>query len=272
MNPFAMVDISAEEFRLFQSWVARELGIQLNESKTSLIRGRLHVRLRRLNLRSFREYFDLVSQPGSGDEREQMIDLLTTHETRFFREPTHFEFLEKLATDRSASAGPLRVWSAACSSGEEAYSAALVLGNAMGLSGWSVFGSDVSVPAVQKAAEGVYPMRRESEIAPAYLKRFGMRGVRSMHGTFTFDPGLRKAVTFAPLNLMSDHRHDGLYDVVFLSNVLIYFGQQAKKDVLRRVLQKIKPGGYLFAGRSESMNIIGEDLKWVRHSIYCLQK
>jgi chemotaxis protein methyltransferase CheR len=261
-------DLSVKEFKVYQEFLLKEFGIRLADSKIALVRGRLGARIRKLGLGSFSEYFEFAMNRINTEERSIMIDKLTTHETRFFREPGHFNWLADHVSVNSAADRKFRVWSAASSTGEEAFSAAMILADRIGMHRWEILGTDVSPGSVENATRAVYDTRREANISEDFLKKYCLRGVGQMEGFFTIRPDLQKQVQFKPMNLMAIERNIGLFDVVFLNNVLIYFDQSARKSTVKAILDHIRPGGHLIVGSSESLNGITEDLQWVRQSIY----
>ncbi|NMG03935.1 CheR family methyltransferase [Azoarcus taiwanensis] len=262
--------ISQNEFEQFRALMRRVAGVELSPQKKSLVSGRLGRRLRALGLVSFGEYFRLVAGGTDPQEYERMVDLLTTHETYFFREPGHFDYLAdvvlpQLRTDRRS----VRVWSAASSSGEEAYSLAMVLADRLGIDAqWEVFASDISREVVDKARGGIYAMQRIDGIPSDYLRRFCLRGVGSREGTLQVDPELRRRVRFAQVNLNEQLARIGDFDVIFLRNVLIYFDLPTKRRIVERVARQLRPGGWLFIGHSESLNGLDLPLSQARPTIY----
>lgn len=266
---YSAKDLTREEFRLYQDYLLGNLGIRLADSKVALVRGRLHSRIRKLGLDSYGEYLKFATASENRDEYSIMIDKLTTHETRFFREMAQYKWLLSFTTERKKTGErPFRVWSAACSSGEEVYSIAMVLSTTIGADGWEVHGSDVSQISVNKAATAVYENRREREIPEEYLKQFCLRGVDSMAGYFAVKPELKKRTTFKQMNLVDPGNSQDLFDVVFMNNVMIYFDQKARVQVIKMVRERLRQGGYLIVGASESINGIAEGFEWVQQSIY----
>jgi chemotaxis protein methyltransferase CheR len=263
-----MNTISDTEFTRFQRFIYDAAGITMSPAKKALVCGRLAKRLQAHQLGSFGEYFELLSSGRAADEVQTAVDLLTTNETYFFREPKHFELLRTLATAASASAQPFRVWSAASSSGEECYSIAMVLADCLGSRSWEVVGSDISKRVLQRARAGHYPLERTRHIPPAYLKRFCLRGTGEQDGTLLVERNLRSRVSFAQVNLNADLPNMGLFDVVFLRNVMIYFNGDTKRQVVARVLSLLKPGGHFCIGHSESLNDISSAVQQLAPSIY----
>jgi chemotaxis protein methyltransferase CheR len=263
------IAISQSEFEQFRALMRQAAGIDLPPQKISLVSGRLARRLRALGINTFGDYYRLVSGGGAHDEFERMVDLLTTHETYFFREGKHFEFLADSVLPQLGRARAPRLWSAASSSGEEAYSLAMVLDDRLGADvAWEVVGSDISRDVLDKARTGIYAMNRIDGIPPDYLRRYCLRGVGSRDGTLQVDAGLRQRVRFAQVNLNENLASVGEFDVVFLRNVLIYFDLATKRRIVERVVRQMRPGGWLFIGHSESLNGFDVGLRQERPTIY----
>lgn len=259
------VTLSQAEFEQFRALMRKVAGIDLPPHKASLVSGRLARRLRALGLKSFGDYYRIVSGTSARDEFERMVDLLTTHETYFFREARHFDYLAHGVLPQLGRARTLRVWSAASSSGEEAYSIAMVLADRLGMdAAWEVLGSDISREVLDKARAGVYATTRIDGIPPDYLRRFCKRG----EGTLEIDAALRRRLRFAQVNLNENLNGVGEFDVVFLRNVLIYFDLPTKRRIVERIVRQLRPGGWLFIGHSESLNGLDLDLRAERPTIY----
>lgn len=261
--------ISDVEFGRFRDLMRRTAGVELAPSKKQLVSGRLGRRLRAHGLKSFSDYYQLVVGGTQADELDRVVDLLTTHETYFFREPKHFEFLAADVLPRLRGADALRVWSAASSTGEEAYSLAMVLMDHLGAGAcWEVFGSDISHEVLKEAATGVYAMNRIDGIPGDYLRRFCLRGIGTREGTLRIDAALRRRVRFAPANLNDSLAGVGQFDIVFLRNVLIYFDLPGKQQIVHRVLGQLKPHGWLFIGHAETLNGVSTSVRQERPTIY----
>lgn len=260
--------ITDQEFALFQRLIHKIAGISMADSKKVLLVGRLQKRLRHHNLSTFSEYYRMVSSSQHSDELQIMVDLLTTNETYFFREPKHFEFLRDHVTDRH-SAAMFRIWSAASSSGEEAYTMAMVLAEHLSSAPWEVFGSDISTQVLEKARQGVYPLERTNGIPPALLSRYCLKGVRSQSGNLMMAPELKKRVNFAQVNLTQPIDNSiGDFDIIFLRNVMIYFNLETKRQVIANLTPRLKTGGFFIVGHSESLNGFNGILEQVRPTIY----
>jgi len=247
------VALSDAGFELFRNWLLRVSGIGLAPGKKAMVAGRLGKRVRQLGLGSYEDYHRLVlSQPG---EAQLALDLLTTNETHFFREKPHFDFLR--ATILPGAARPLRVWSAAASSGQEAYSLAMVLARHARHDGWEVFGTDISAQMVERARGGQYDIGQSTRIPAEDLRAFCLRGVGSQDGTFVIAPQLRQRVRFERANLASPLPDVGMFDLILLRNVLIYFPQDIKRQVAEQLVTRLRPGGWLMVGHSESISDLG---------------
>jgi chemotaxis protein methyltransferase CheR len=265
MNTTVITDI---EFNRFQRFIYDAAGITLSPAKKAMVSGRLSKRLQAHQLNNYSEYFELLVSGKAANEVQTAIDLLTTNETYFFREPKHFDLLRKLAMDAASSRQPFRVWSAASSTGEECYSIAMVLADCLGDAAWDVVGSDISARVLQRARSGHYPMERTQHIPPDYLRRFCLKGNGEQEGTLLVERQLRSRVSFAQVNLNTDLPQLGSFDVIFLRNVMIYFNADTKQKVVARVLAQLKPGGHFCIGHSESLNEISTAVRQVAPSIY----
>jgi chemotaxis protein methyltransferase CheR len=265
-------EISQGEFARFQRFIFDMAGITMSDSKKALVSGRLAKRLQHLGLPTYDAYFRLLTDGAHKDEAQLAVDLLTTNETYFFRESRHFDLLREAA--QAARAGlradaPFRVWSAACSSGEEPYSIAMVLADVLGAAPWEVTASDISTRVLQRARTGHYPMERTEHVPHDYLRRYCLKGIREQQGTLLVNRALRERVQFRQVNLNTALPGDlGTYDVVFLRNVMIYFNGETKRQVVMRVLGRMKPGAHLFIGHSESLQELGDMVRPIIPSVY----
>ena len=264
--------LSAAEFRLFQRLIYSQAGIALGPSKKELLVARLRRRLRALGIRSFRDYHRLVEHDA--EERVRMLDCISTNETRFFREPRQFEFLEQqILPDLRAAGGhrpgSLRVWSAGCSTGEEPYSLAMTLLDQ--LPDWQVeiLATDLSTRVLQAAREALWPIEKSAEIPFAYRKRFMLRGIRRQGGKMKAGPEIRSLIRFARLNLNDlTYPPMGQFQLIFCRNVLIYFDADSRQRVIRRLLDRLTPSGVLFLGHAESLSGLDKTVRSVGPNIY----
>ena len=263
------IRITSQEFALFQRLIYKIAGISLNDSKRELLVGRLTKRLRQHTLTSFASYYRLLATGEYAEELQIMVDLLTTNETYFFREPGHFAFLRDELIPRHRNNSAFRVWSAASSSGEEAYSIAMLLADTLGEAPWEIVGSDICTKVLARATTGHYSLERTEGIPPAYMRRFCLKGVREQAGTFLIVPELRQRARFRQINLMQPvDAGIGEFDVIFLRNVMIYFDTPTKAKVVHNLLPRLKPGGHLIIGHSETLNGITDRVMTVRPTIY----
>lgn len=246
--------LSDQDFHKIRTMMADFSGIQMADHKKALVAGRLMKRLKALRLGSFHDYVVLLQSPAHQEERRLAIDLLTTNETFFFREKSHFDYLLNLLQKNPTR--PTRIWSAACSSGEEVYSLAMTLQE--GLShhtAWDVVGSDIARPVLEKAERAIYPMQQSSQIPHDWLVRYCLRGIQQQDGFFCIQPSLTQHVSFRCINLNQPIPEEiGMFDIIFLRNMLIYFDFQAKQAILTRILTRLKPGGLLFVSHSEGLH------------------
>ena len=250
--------ISNIEFARFQQFIYQAAGIQLSDAKKSLVSSRLAGRLRQRAVASFGEYFQLISSASEAAETQIAIDLLTTNETYFFRERKHFDLLRRVTAERLSSPREFRVWSAASSSGEEAYSIAMVLAQQLGERPWEVFASDLSTRVLARARAGHYPMERATQIPRDFLQRFCLKGTGPQQGTLLVAPELRARVRFEQVNLTRPLPDVGQFDVIFLRNVMIYFDVKTKRTVVDALRSKLRPGGYFLIGHSETLHGIDD--------------
>lgn len=262
--------LSDQEFKLFQRLIYKIAGISLSDAKKVLLVGRLSRRLKVYDFASFSEYYKMLASGQHPDEVQTMVDLLTTNETYFFREPKHFEFLRDEIIAKRKNPGSFRIWSAASSSGEEIYTLAMVLADSMPGAVWEVVGSDISTRVLEKAATGHYSLARTEGIPPGFLQKYCLKGVRDQAGTFMIAPELRKRTRFCQINLTQPIRTDiGEFEVIFLRNVMIYFDAETKTKVVNNLLPRLKRGGHLIVGHSESLTGLNTDpLDLVRPTIY----
>ena len=263
-----MRSISDAEFARFKRFIYDAAGITLADTKQALVSGRLGKRLTAHGLDSFADYFALLSSGAHPDEVQVAVDLLTTNETYFFREPKHFDFLRQQALAARARGQPFRVWSAASSSGEEAYSVAMVLAETLEGGPWEVVGTDISTQVLRQATRSLYTMERARHVPPAYLQRYCMKGTGDYAGKLLIVPELRRRVRFGQVNLNEPLPDVGRFDLVLLRNVMIYFSDETKRGVVARVTGTLKPGGHFCVGHSETLNGISSALESVAPSIY----
>lgn len=243
--------LNDRDFETVRQLIAAYAGIKLSTQKRNMVYNRLLRRLRARGVSTFGEYLQLV-QRDDGEEREAFVNALTTNLTAFFREPHHFDLLLAHAQERASRRGPpLRCWSSACSTGEEAWSMAMVLREA-GCAG-EVLGTDIDTDVLNTAQAGVYRMDRAATLPAERLRRHFLRGTGSNEGLVSVRPELRSLVRFGQLNLQSPAwPAQEPFDVIFCRNVVIYFDREFQKKLLSRLADLLVPGGLLMVGHSES--------------------
>jgi len=245
------------------SFIEKEIGIKMPEAKKALLTGRLAKRLKASGTKSFGEYFEFIQSAEGKREYLHFIDLVSTHETSFFREPAHYEFLihnalPALMRDGSGVQRDLRILSAACSSGEEIYSAACAVEEFIRINKiqnfrYTLTGTDISSHVIIKAARGVYPSHFLQKI-PAYAHRFFMHSRDSESELIRVVPEIREKVRFMQVNLLDQYYpFEQKFDIVFCRNVMIYFDRETQLKVASKLCNAIADNGYLLVGHSESL-------------------
>ncbi|MCQ8103976.1 protein-glutamate O-methyltransferase CheR [Methylomonas sp. SURF-2] len=260
--------LKEHEFRWIKDYLYRHAGIVLNDSKHALVTGRLEKRLRYHGIRSYSEYFRILDKAGFERETSMAIDLLTTNETYFFREPKHFDFLTSQVFPHHTPGQTFRIWSAASSSGEEAYTLAMLLAEFGKTTQWEIIGTDISTRILEKAQRGLYPLSAAEKIPTTLLKKYCLKGSGEYDGFFLIDPSIRARVRFKYANLIEKLPELGGFDVIFLRNVMIYFDIPTKQKLVERIRSYLRPGGYFIISHSESLNGISNQFKMLAPSIY----
>lgn len=263
----AAIPISDHEFSQLQQLIYQIAGITLGEHKKTLVTSRLGQRLEFHGLSSWADYYRMVIQPQACEELQILIDLLTTHETYFFREPTHFDFLTQTLLPQHPLGQPFDIWSAAASSGEEIYSLCFALADTLGIdAAWSVTGSDISTGTLTIAEKGEYRLKRTRGMPESYLRKYCLQADDA--DLFAIDPKIKNHTRFRCINLNRALPNMPPYRVIFLRNVMIYFDVPTKTRVIERLQRQLLPGGYLIVGLAESLIGIPTALKHIGASIY----
>jgi len=259
--------LNDNEFKTIQKLIFNTVGIDLQSSKKILVQSRLLKRLLFYKLDSYLDYIRLVQI--NEQERIEMINLITTNETYFFREIEHFEYLQKSIIPNHPFKKKFRFWSAAASVGAEAYSVAMLLDKSMAKDDWEVVGTDINTEVIKKARIGLYPEKWADKI-PVELKReYCLKGRGRHEGQFLIDRKLVENIDFKVGNLMKYNADVGQFDVIFLRNVLIYFDDATKQLVVDNVLKNLKIGGYFVISLTENLNMVDiPSLESVSTSIY----
>jgi chemotaxis protein methyltransferase CheR len=276
---YGVPDLSARDFRAVRELIHAAAGIALQNGKEGLVRARLGARLRALDLPSVRRYLEYVEHDRSGRELVHMIDVLTTNKTSFFREAEHFRFVEtRLVPALASRTTPIRFWSAGCSSGEEAYTLAMVLRESLGadrLRDTRILATDISTRILDRARAAVYPESVVADVPAALAARHFTRESEPPSATaaapgprFRVTEATRALVTVARLNLMSEWPMRGPFDAIFCRNVMIYFDKPTQERLVQRFARLLAPGGYLFVGHSESLTSLDHGLSYRQPAVY----
>jgi chemotaxis protein methyltransferase CheR len=256
------------EFNSLKKLIYELAGLNMSAAKKPLVGNRLVTRLRYYNLKTYLEYYEILLHPDNHEERQVFIDLLATNETSFFREPIHFDFMKSNILNKNSIEIPYRVWSAACSSGEEPYSIGMLLEDKLKSGNWEVVASDISSRVLEKSEQGVYTIDKSDKIPEEYLKKYCLKGVKSKAGFFKISDLIRSSIHFKSINLNEPFPNLGKFSLIFLRNVMIYFNKETRTKLIERISSVLNPGGYLFIGHSETLLEITDKLVMVRPTIY----
>ncbi len=271
--------VSTSEFNRLSQYINVKYGIKLPPEKRVLVQSRLHKRLRELNLTSFEEYLNyLFSKKNNSEEEVQMMNVISTNKTEFFRESTHFDFLRSsilpdMLNGRNGAEG-LNIWSAGCSSGEEVYTIAMVLEEFFRTTGtvrtyYSILGTDLSTKVLGEAVDAVYTGNKAAGVPAELKKRYFLKSRKAGVDLLRVAPEIRNRVRFQRLNFMDKSYNLKIkFDIAFCRNVLIYFESDVQEAVINKICEFIKPGGYLFLGHSESISRLNVPLTQVRSALF----
>jgi chemotaxis protein methyltransferase CheR len=265
-----MTALSGKAFESVTKLFHSVSGIKLGDNKHALVTGRLQRLAQEAGETNLDAYVDrLVRGNAPAEEMTRLVDRLTTNETYFFREPQHFNDLaERLTAHAEKKGREFTVWSAASSSGEEAYSVAMLMTDLLGSSSWQVVGTDLSTSVVDSARRALYPLDRARMVPPDYLRRFCLKGHDKHEGQLMITREVRERVRFLTANLMQPLPQLPMFDVIFLRNVLIYFDNEAKAQIVRRVLTQLKPDGVLYTGHAESLSTLNLPVRALATAIH----
>ena len=266
-------DFTSADFARIRDLIHRRAGISLSDHKRDMAYSRLARRLRARGLDSFRHYLDLLESENDPAEWEAFTNALTTNLTAFFRESHHFPILADFVKRRQA---PVSVWCSAASTGEEPYSIAMTLIEALGDSAArqaTVLATDLDTQVLAKGEAGVYSLDQVKQLSPERLKRFFLKGTGSHAGYVKVRPEVRAMIRFEQLNLTdADYRLGATFDAIFCRNVMIYFDKPTQSQVLSRFEPLVKPGGLLFAGHSENFTYVTQAFKLRGQTVYELTR
>lgn len=270
---YTLARLTNKEFELLSSFIYEQFGIKMPPAKKTLLECRLQKRLRALKIDNFRQYIEfLLSKAGMEQELFPMANVVTTNKTDFFREATHFNYLRSINWNAyfggDASGKVLKVWSAACSSGEEPYTLAITL-EELGFPDYQVLGTDLSRAVLEKAVDAVYTEERILPVPLVYKQKYFLKHKDPKKRIVRIVPKIRNKVSFRQLNLMDGNLDiGGKQDIIFCRNVLIYFDRPTQERVVRKLCEQLKEGGYLFIGHSESLSDLRLPLVQKKSTVY----
>jgi len=280
-------DLTDSDFQAFRRLIYEKSGIALNDGKKELLRTRLRSRLEKEGYPSYRAFFNDVKNDASSKTIIMLLDAISTNLTSFFREHSHFDYMRKalpamVEAKRKSNDTTFRIWSAGCSSGEEPYTIAFVLLEALGASPvrWEpkILGTDLSTDILRRAMEGRYEVEKLNQVPANLRDRYFTRetgDVVTKSGSILrnkplarISPEVRGMVTFRRLNLMENFPFKRQFDFIFCRNVMIYFDKQTQGVLVNKFYNVLRDGGYMFIGHSESLAGLRHNFKYVQPTIY----
>lgn len=267
--PHECDDLSAGEFEKISDLAYRSCGIDLKHGKRDLVQARLSKKMREGKFSSFEDYYQHVIADRTGEELIALLDALTTNFTSFLREPAHFEFLRKFVLPDIA--GPIRIWSAGCSTGEEPFTIAFSVLEELGMAASArchILANDISTRALETAGRAAYPAGGFTDFPAECLAKYLLRGSDRWEGWYRVKPPVRDMVEFHRLNLIEPFHYAQPFHVIFCRNVMIYFNKTTRAELVNRLAPCLAPGGYLFIGHSESLSGLEHPYQYVQPAIY----
>lgn len=268
------IRLSTAVFKQIQDLMYRRFGVALSDQKKDLVVSRLADRLRQRGLHSYEEYIALVLRDKNvgdkTDELSAMVDALTTNHTSLYREPEHFEYLERAALPQLKSQTSLSIWSAGCATGEEPYTIACWLLEKLPAPRpqISILATDISGRALRTARQGTYAEDRFDGLQAPWRKRFLLRGEGKRKGFYRFKPEVLSMVRFQYLNLNESFPSLPVFDIIFCRNVMIYFDQPTRDRLLARLANQLRPGGTFLPGHAESLSPELHGMKRAHPAVY----
>jgi chemotaxis protein methyltransferase CheR len=271
------MSVSGKAYRVLTDLVYEHSRIRLGAEKQTLLANRLQKRLRTLGLTSYDDYCAVLQSDDGAQEIEELVDLISTNHTRFFREPNHFSFLANrvlpaLVPRLITSGSTLRLWSAAASSGEEPYTIAIVVAEhsrTYPSLNWQITASDISRRMLSHAQKGIYQMDSVESVPPELLRRYFQKGVGVRAGACRIKREVQEHVRFERINLFqAEYPMLPKQHVIFCRNVMIYFDPPSRASAVQRLIRQLSPGGYLVVGNAESLLGINHGLQQIQQGIY----
>jgi chemotaxis protein methyltransferase CheR len=266
--------LGEEDYDYLCQLVYERSRINLGSDKRALVSARVAKRLRLLKIGSYREYCNWLKTSAGEEELGQLVDVMSTNHTNFFREEKHFEWLQQTLLPawrkQQAPGAVFRAWSAACSSGEEPYTLAIVLAEFFGADGpWKIDATDISTRVLARAQQAVYDSDRLAPVPPELLRRYFQRGVGQWEGHYRVKDSLRQHVAFHHLNLFQpDYPFAHQFHFIFCRNVMIYFDRPTQETLIGKLSGRLETGGHLVVGHSESLGGIRHPLRQLQPTIY----
>jgi len=269
-------ELKNSDFEKISRLVYEQCGIYLHEGKKELVKARLSKRLRAGSYKSFSEYYRYVTTEEGTDELVSMIDSISTNLTSFFREESHFARLGRIivsAIEKSTQRGSrnnLKIWSAGCSTGEEPYTLAMTVKEAVGQHSFeaSILATDISTKVLKIAEAGIYGQERIKNISPDIVKKYFQVGTGQSTGYVRIKNDIKKMITYQRFNLMDRFHAQTNFDVIFCRNVMIYFDKKTQNILVNKFYDSLRSGGYFFVGHSESLTGLKHQFNYVEPSVY----
>ena len=263
--------MSSAEFARIRQLAFDTCGIDFADSKKDMVASRLDRTIRRLNCSSYENYYLHVRDDASGAALREVIDALATNHTNFLRESDHFTFLRDKFGRSSLGGRPIRIWSAACSTGEEPYSIAMTLFDERRherIPAFQILATDISTKALTAAQSGVYAKEKLSDIPMPWLAEFFEAGSGRWTGWMRVKKAVHDTIRFQRFNLLDNSADFGSFDIIFCRNVMLYFGRATQEGIVGRMSERLNPGGYLLTGHTESLMGIVHKLAYVQPAVY----
>lgn len=268
---FEIRPMTMREFSTIRKLAFDTCGIDFADTKKDMVASRLDRMLRKLSLASYEDYYAYVRDDSSGTALQEFIDAVTTNHTNFLREAEHFAFLRQRFGKILYPGRLIRIWSAACSTGEEPYSIAMTMLDQRRhelIPGFEILASDISLRALSAAQSGVYPLERLRDLPPSWLNQFFECGTGRWSGSMKVKRAVRDTIRFERFNLLDHAPLFGGFDVIFCRNVMLYFGRDTQEGIVNRLTERLNPGGFLLTGHTESLMGIRHQLGYVQPAVY----
>lgn len=268
------IALSDEEFAKLRDLVYKISGISLSETKRELVISRFSRRLKALKIKSFSDYYNLLISPSGFTEVQNFINSITTNKTDFFREAHHFDFLVSkiIPVLLAKKKRVVKIWSAACSTGEEPYTIAMVMSKHF-VEKYNIpvkiLATDIDTNVLTVASKGVYDSSIISVLPEEYMKKYFLRGKQDSIGLFKVKDTIRQMVTFKQLNFVAtEYPITTTFDIIFCRNVIIYFNPETKRRVVNKLYRYLNPGGYIMMGHSETLFDMVDGLTYLKNTVY----